>query len=375
MTRVLPVTSDKDLDRFIDFPHDLYKDDVNYVPEIFIGQKDLLSPGKHPFYEHSKAQLFLAFDGSNKITGRIAAIHNKNHNAFVGAKDGFFGFFDCINDQETANLLFEKAAEWLKAEGLTMVQGPASPSTNDVCGLLVEGYDMPPMAMMPYNAPYYLTLLENNGFRKRTDLLAYKVMHATVNDKSIRLLDTLEKRLQERNGIIIRKVNIKDFKNEVPKIREIYNIAWAENLGFVPMTEKEFEYLAKDLKMILNPDYCLLAEKEGKIVGFVLAIPDINQILIKIKKGRLLPTGIFKLLFLKKNIDMLRILTLGVIDGYRKMGIEACLYGGIIKNSKGTKIKGGECSWMLEENHMMNRALDQMNGELYKRYRLLEKEL
>lgn len=374
MTRVLPVTSKKDLDRFVDFPHDLYKDDVNYVPEIFIGQRDLLTPGKHPFYEHSKAQLFLAFDG-DKITGRIAAINNRNHNEFIGAKDGFFGFFDCIDDQETANLLFESAINWLKSEGLDKIQGPANPSTNDVCGMLVEGFDMPPVAMMPYNAPYYLRLVENIGLKKKTDLLAYKVMHESVNDKAIRMLDTLQNRLLERHGIVIRKVNLKDFKNEVVKIREIYNIAWAENLGFVPTTEAEFEYLAKDLKMILNPDYCLLAEKDNKIVGFILAIPDINQILIKIKKGRLLPTGIFKLLFLKKNIDMLRILTLGVIDGYRKMGIEACLYGGIIKNSKGTKIKGGECSWMLEDNHMMNRALDQMNGELYKRYRLFEKEI
>jgi len=374
MTRVLPVTSKKDLDRFVDFPHDLYKDDVNYVPEIFIGQRDLLTPGKHPFYEHSKAQLFLAFDG-DKITGRIAAINNRNHNEFIGAKDGFFGFFDCINDQETANLLFESAISWLKSEGLNKIQGPANPSTNDVCGLLVEGFDMPPVAMMPYNAPYYLRLIENIGLKKKTDLLAYKVMHESVNDKSLRMLDTLQNRLLERHSIVIRKVNLKDFKNEVVKIREIYNIAWAENLGFVPTTEAEFEYLAKDLKMILNPDYCLLAEKDNKIVGFILAIPDINQILIKIKKGRLLPTGIFKLLFLKKNIDMLRILTLGVVDGYRKMGIEACLYGGIIKNSKGTKIKGGECSWMLEDNHMMNRALDQMNGELYKRYRLFEKEI
>lgn len=374
MTRVLPVTSKKDLDRFVDFPHDLYKDDVNYVPEIFIGQRDLLTPGKHPFYEHSKAQLFLAFDG-DKITGRIAAINNRNHNEFIGAKDGFFGFFDCIDDQETADLLFESAINWLKSEGLNKIQGPANPSTNDVCGMLVEGFDMPPVAMMPYNAPYYLKLVENLGLKKKTDLLAYKVMHESVNDKAIRMLDTLQNRLLERHGIVIRKVNLKDFKNEVVKIREIYNIAWAENLGFVPTTEAEFEYLAKDLKMILNPDYCLLAEKDNKIVGFILAIPDINQILIKIKKGRLLPTGIFKLLFLKKNIDMLRILTLGVIDGYRKMGIEACLYGGIIKNSKGTKIKGGECSWMLEDNHMMNRALDQMNGELYKRYRLFEKEI
>lgn len=375
MTRVLPVTTGKDLDRFVDFPHDLYKHDPNYVPEIFIGQKDLLSPGKHPFYEHSKAQLFLAFDESGKITGRIAAIHNKNHNAYVGAKDGFFGFFDCIDDQETADLLFKNATEWLKSEGLTNLQGPANPSTNDVCGLLIEGFDMPPVAMMPYNAPYYLKLLTNVGLKKKTDLLAYRVMHATVNQKSLKLLDTLQQRLLERHGIVIRKVNIKDFKNEVPKIRQIYNEAWSENLGFVPMTDKEFDYLAKDLKMILDPNFCLVAEKDNKIVGFVLGIPDINQVLIKIKRGRLLPTGIFKLLFLKKNIDMVRVLTLGVLDNYRKIGIEACLYGGIIKNCEGTKIKGAECSWMLEDNFMMNRALDQMNGEIYKKYRLFEKEI
>jgi ASC-1-like (ASCH) protein len=373
MKQILPVTSKKDMERFIDFPHELYKDDQNYVPEIFIGQRDLLTPGKHPFYEHSSIQLFLARDG-DKITGRIAAIHNKNHNLFTGDKDGFFGFFDCIDDQETANLLFKSAIAWVKEQGLTKLLGPANPTTNDVCGILVDGFDRPPVAMMPYNAPYYDQLLSKAGFHKKTDLLAYELNVVEANDRSVKLIDTLENRLK-RSGITIRKVNVKNFKEEVPKIREVYNKAWDKNLGFVPMTDNEFDYLAKDLKMILDPNYCLVAEKDGQVVGFVVAIPDINQILITMKKGRLLPTGIFKLLFKKKNITRLRVLTLGVLEGYRKMGIEACLYGHIIKNTYGTKITGGECSWMLEDNYLMNHAIEQINAKLYKRYRLFEKDL
>lgn len=373
MKHILPVTSKKDMTRFIDFPHDLYKNDRNYVPEIFIGQRDLLTPGKHPFYEHSSIQLFLAYD-DEKITGRIAAIHNKNHNAFTGENDGFFGFFDCINDQETANMLLKGASEWLTDKGLTKIWGPANPTTNDVCGVLVDGFDRPPVAMMPYNAPYYNELFSNAGFHKKTDLLAYELNVSEANDRSVRLIETLENRLQ-RSGITIRKVDIKNFKQEVPKIREVYNKAWDKNLGFVPMTDGEFDFLARDLKMILDPNYCLVAEKEGTIVGFVVAIPDINQILIKMKRGRLLPTGLFKLLFQKKNITRLRVLTLGVLEGYRKMGIEACLYGHIIKNTYGTKITGGECSWMLEDNYLMNHAIEQINAKLYKRYRLFEKDL
>ena len=373
MACILPVTSSKDLTRFIDFPHDLYKDDKNYVPEIFIGQRDILTPGKHPFHEHSTMQLFLACEG-NKVTGRIAAIHNKNHIAFTGQQDGFFGFFDCINDQDTANLLLNEAKKWLKERDLHKMVGPTNPTTNDVCGILIEGFDRPPMAMMPYNAAYYDTLLQAYGFVKKTDLLAYEINVSTANDKSVRMIDALENRLL-RSGIVIRNVDLKDFKNEIPKIREVYNHAWDKNLGFVPMNDAEFDYLAKDLKMILDPRYCLVAEKDNKIIAFILGVPDINQIMINVKRGRLLPTGIFKLLFGKKNITRIRVLTLGVLEGYRKMGIEACLYGRVIKNTYGTKVTGGECSWMLEGNYLMNHAIEQINGQLYKKYRLYEKEL
>ena len=373
MKHISPVTSPKELKSFIDFPHDLYQHDKNYVPELFIAQQDMLTPGKHPFHEHSELKLFLAYDG-DKITGRIAAIYNRNHIAFNGKNDGFFGFFDCINDQETVDLLMKEAVAWVKEKGGERIIGPINLSTNDTCGLLVEGFDRPPMAMMTYNAPYYKDLLEKNGLVKQTDLLAYEINVDSANDKSVRMIEALEGRLR-RSGIVIRKVNLKDFKNEVIKIRAVYNSAWDKNLGFVPFTDNEFDYLAKDLKMILDPNFCLVAEKDGQLVAFILGVPDINQILIKIKRGRLLPTGIFKLLFGKKNITRIRVLTLGVIEGYRKMGIEAVLYGHIIKNTYGTKITGGECSWMLEENYLMNHAIEQINGKLYKRYRLYEKPI
>jgi hypothetical protein len=373
MKRVVHVNSPKELKLFIDFPHDLYQHDKNYVPELFIAQQDMLSPGKHPFYDHSEVKLFLAYDGE-KIIGRIAAIYNNNYIEFTGQHDGFFGFFDTIDDQETADLLLKESRDWLKSKGSVNMIGPVNLSTNDTCGLLVEGFDKPPIAMMPYNSRYYEKLLEANGLTKKTDLLAYEINTATANDRSIKMIDALEARLK-RSGITIRQVSLKDFKNEVVKIREVYNSAWDKNLGFVPMTEKEFDYLAKDLKMILDPRFCLVAEKDNKLVGFILGIPDINQILIKIKRGRLLPTGIFKLLLGKSKITRLRVLTLGVLEGYRKMGIEACLYGRIIKNTEGTRITGGECSWMLEDNYLMNHAIEQINGKLYKRYRLYEKPI
>ncbi len=373
MTEIVPVKSKKQLSVFIDFPHDLYKGDPNYVPELFIAQRDLLTPGKHPFHKHSSLQLFLAYK-EGKLVGRVAAIYNINHNAFTGKKDGFFGFFDAINDQETVDRLIQVSSDWVKDKGATRILGPVNLSTNDTCGLLVEGFDRPPVAMMPYNAPYYSERLEQNGLHKQTDLLAYLVSKTSMNDRSVRLLDALLGRLK-RGGITIRQIDKKNLKKEIPHIKALYNQAWDKNLGFVPMTDEEFDFLAKDLSLVLDPKYCLLAEKEGKVIGFVLGIPDINQILKKIKRGRLLPTGIFKLLFGLKKVSGLRVLLLGVLEGYRKLGIEACLYGQLIKNSDNTPVAYAECSWMLEDNYLMNHAIEQINGVQYKRYRIYEKSI
>ncbi|WP_421940220.1 hypothetical protein [Pedobacter sp.] len=373
MKKVIAVASKKEFSSFIDFPHDLYAHDPNYVPELFIAQRDLLTPGHHPFFEHSEIQLFLAYD-EDKIVGRIAAINNTNHNKVYEAKDGFFGFFDTIDDIEVATLLINAAQAWLEAKGMTRIMGPVNFSTNEVCGLLIEGFDGPPVAMMPYNKPYYLPLLDKLGFQKNVDLRAYRYTAGTYSDRSVKLIDRIEERLQ-RNNIILRTINLKKFKDECNAIREVYNKAWDKNLGFVPMTDKEFDYTAKDLKMILDPDFCIIAEQEGKIVGFALAIPDINQILIKIKRGRLFPTGLIKLLLNKKKINGIRILLLGVIDGYRKMGIEACLYGRIIRAFEAKKMKYAEASWTLDHNDMINKPIEDIGGKLYRKYRILEKSI
>jgi GNAT superfamily N-acetyltransferase len=373
MINIVPVSGSADMKKFIDFPHELYVGDPNYVPELFIAQRDLLTPGKHPFHEHSKVKLFLAYEGE-KVVGRIAAINNGEHNHFNSATDGFFGFFDLINSQEVADALLMAAATWLKEQGATTLIGPVNPSTNEPCGLLIEGYDKPAVVMMTYNKPYYTSLLEKAGLGKKVDLLAWWIERESYNDRSVRLQNAIEERLT-RHGITIRPVNVKDFKNEVTKLREVYNAAWDHNLGFVPMTENEFNYLAKDLKMLLDPKLCLVAEHAGKIVGFALAVPDINQILIKVRKGRLLPTGIFKLLLGLKKVKSIRVLALGVVDGYRKLGIEACFYAAIIKRGVERNMHGAEASWILEHNDLMNKGIQSVNGKVYKKYRIYEKAL
>ena len=373
MIRIIPVTTKKQLATFIDFPHSLYNGDPNYVPELFIAQRDLLTPGKHPFHEHSFVQPFLAYD-NDKLKGRIAAILNTNHNSFNNTTDGFFGFFDCENDENIAAKLFEEAANWLREKGATTIIGPVNPSTNDPLGVLIDGFDSPAVAMMTYNKPYYDSLIKKTGLNKKVDLLAWDLQGKTVSERSLKLLDALVERLKRKN-IIIRPINMKDFKNEVVKVREVYNQAWDKNLGFVPMTTNEFNYLAKDLKMVMDPDLCHVAEQDGKLVGFSLALPDLNQILIRIKKGRLLPTGIFKLLLNKKKVNGIRILTLGVTEPYRKLGIEACFYGEVIRVCREKGITFAEASWILDHNEMMNNALININADPYREYRIYEKAL
>lgn len=373
MIEIIPVKTKRQKRQFIDFPHGLYRDDSNYVPELYSGQKELLTPGKHPFYEHSEGELFLAYK-EGQIVGRIAAFWNTNNNAFNNVKEGHFGFFDVINDQEVANALFDAAYTWSKEKGATKVVGPINLTTNNSCGLLVKGFDMPPQVMMPYNFPYYADLIEGYGFEKMTDLRAYLVQKNTASMRSVNLLERLETRLQ-RSNIYLRTIDLKNFKKDAESIKEVYNKAWDKNLGFVPMTDAEFDYVTKEMKMILDPKYAILAEKDGELIGFALGIPNINEVLINVKKGRLFPTGIFKLLFGLKKVKTLRVLMLGVLKEYRKLGIEACLYGRIIKEALPSGIEGAECSWMLDDNYLMNHAIEQINADFYKRYRLYEKKI
>jgi GNAT superfamily N-acetyltransferase len=359
--------------RFIDFPHDLYEGDPNYVPEIFLGQKELFDERKNPFFKHSKVQLYLALR-EGKIVGRIAAIRNNNYNEFAGANAGFFGFFDIIEEYDVAKLLLDKACAWLKKEGLDKVIGPANFSTNDTAGLLVEGFDSPPVVMMTYNKPYYADFLERYGFHSQMDLLAYHGNVATANKKSIELSQRLKDRLAGR-GITFRNPVMRRFKEELGEVRKVYKNAWDKNWGFVPPDDAEFDFLAEGLKMIIDPRFAVLAEHEGALVGFALAVPDINTIVRTMKRGRLFPFGIFKLLLKKSKVKSIRIILLGVLPAYRKLGIEGIFYATILGKSIELGHTHGEASWILDNNEMMKKGIESVGMKPYKRYRMYEKPL
>lgn len=373
MLNLVTVTHKKDLKRFIDFPHTLYKGDKNYVPELFIAQRDMLTKGKHPSLKHIELQLFLV-EKNSRVVGRIAAIHNKNHNKFTGDNNGFFGFFDAVDDYDIAKILLNTASEWLLNRKLSGMLGPVNYSTNDPCGLLINGFELPPQVMMTYNKRYYQNFLEKYGLEKKMDLFSYWFNTNTIPVRIIKLAKNIEQRLS-RNGITIRTINLKNFKEEVKSIKKIYNEAWDKNWGFVPFTDEEFDYVAKDMKLILDKDFVFVAEKNNQVIGFTLALPNINEIQIGVEKGRLLPSGIFKLLFNKSKITSLRVITLGVLNDYRMLGIEACFYTRITEEAARKGYRGAEASWILENNEMMNRELQNIGSQVYKIHRLYQMQL
>ncbi|MBC7886149.1 MAG: GNAT family N-acetyltransferase [Saprospiraceae bacterium] len=371
--KIQEVTFKDGISDFINFPHDLYKNDPFYVPEIFIGQKDMMNPEKYPFHKYGKVKYFLAKKNDN-IVGRIAAIHNTNYNRHHKSNVGFFGFFDFIEDQEVCHALLDKAMAYAKENGHEYLMGPTNFTTNETAGTLVEGFDDPPKIMMTYNKPYYGGLIESYGLKKEMDLFAFMINALQASEKSLRIADAVENRLKGK-GITIRNVNLKDINNEAKRIQKIYNDAWEENWGFVPFTDDEFEYLKNDLKMLLDPNFAYIAEKEGKAIGFGLTLPNINEVLIKNKRGKLFPFGIFRLLFGKNKTKFVRIMALGVLEEYRKMGIETIFFAKNIQEARRRGITGGEASWILESNTAMVAAAEHLNGEKYKTYRLYKKKI
>ncbi len=365
------VKSKSDETVFIKSQWKFYQGNPHWVPPLLMDRWKLIDKKGNPFYKHAEMELFLA-ERDGRIVGRIGAIINDNHNKEHADKVGFFGFFESIDDQQVANALFDAAGKWLKQRGMTTMRGPASPSVNDEYGLLVEGFDKPPMILMAYNPPYYQRLVEGYGFAKAKDLWAYYLHSQRVfsNQKFIRVAELLKK----REGLTIRPLNMKDFDNEVTRLREMYNKGWEGNWGEVPMTEEEFRYVAKDLKPIVNPELVIIAEVKGKPVGFGLSLPDLNVVLKDNKKGRLLPALVRMMLF-KKRIDAIRVVILGVIPEYRNSGIGGVLFYETGRRSVEQGYPHGEASWVLEDNVMMNRGAEMMSGEKYKTYRVYEKPI
>jgi hypothetical protein len=361
--------------QFINFPYKLFKDEPNWVPPLRFDVRNNLDTKKNPLYDHTKIEMWLAFrDG--KVIGRIAGIINKAHNDFHKDKVGFFGFFECINDQKAANMLFDKAAEFCRANGMDTMRGPVNPSTNDECGLLMDAYDQPNVMLMPYNFKYYGDLIEGYGFKKERDLYALWIPSEVINHPIMEKFNRISDMILRREDLVIRKVNMKDFNNEVQRVREVYNDAWADNWGFVPMTEAEFMFIAKNLKMVVDPNFIYFAEKKetGETIGFSLSLPDNNQAIVGMN-GKLFPFGIFKFLAQKKKIDRLRVIIMGVKKEYQKKGIDAVFYRDTIVNGNIRGVKGAEISWVLEDNMVMMQTALNMGAHIYKTYRIFDKKL
>jgi hypothetical protein len=367
---VVEVESASQLKQFVKYPNQLYKDDSNYVAPLISERLEFFDKQKNPFYQTAKTKEYLA-KRDGKIVGRIGTCINFAHNQQHLEKTGFFGFFDCPDDYEIASMMLRVAMINLKKAGMEKMRGPVSYSTNHECGLLIEGYDSPPKVMMTYNQQYYLPLLEKFGFKKAMDLFAYKITKEMPIPEKVTYI--MEKLLQ-RVGATVRQLNMSKFDNEVEKIHQIYNAAWEENWGFVPMTKEEFFYLGKNMKQIIDPKVALIVEVQNKPVAFILGLPDINQALIKLS-GRLFPIGLIKLLWNTKvsnKIDSLRVLTLGIIPEYRGRGLDMVLYAKIHMDGVKAGYNWAEMSWVLESNQLMNSAIERMGAELYKKYRILE---
>lgn len=365
----------RDLRKFVDLPYELHARDPLWVPPLRRDVKALLSRDKNPFFEHGEAAYFIAERDGN-VVGRIAAITNHLHNKTHHDQVGFFGFFESVDDQAVADALLDRAAGWCRERGHDTVRGPASFSVNDECGLLVDGYDKPPTVMMPHNPRYYVRLLEEAGFSKAKDLLVYQggqeSHHIPMPERLTRATEVLQKRL----GVTLRPLNIRDFENEVERIKKIYNAAWEDNWGFVPMTDKEIDHLAEQFKPVVNPDLVPFAEKDGQVIGFGLCLPDFNVIFRKNRSGRLLPAALQLLWALKRRkIPRLRILLLGILPEYRGKGIDAMLYNWIWTRSAHYNIHWGEAGWILDDNPAMNTGLEKMGFTVYKIYRLYDQKL
>ena len=358
-----------DLKNFVVFPWSVYSPKSLWVPPLISERIHFLNRNKNPFFKQAEVDYYLAVDADGKTMGRIAFILDHHHNEYQNDRAGFFGMFECVNDSQVAHLLLDTVFEQCKSsKGLTRMMGPMNLSTNHECGLLVEGFDTPPMIGMPYNPPHYADFFEDWGLLKAKDLVSLKFTPTKIPEYLERAMSLVKK----RNRFTLRCLDINRFDEELATIWEVYNSAWSRNWGFVPMTREEFIFSAKDMKSIINPELCLIAEIKGEAVAFALTVPNVNQIL-KPLNGRLLPFGWLKFIFNKKKIDTWRIVTLGVKKEYQKLGIDVAFFHEIYRLMLVHRLRMSEMSWILEDNKAMIKPIQRVGGTLYKKHRIYER--
>jgi hypothetical protein len=364
---VRPVTGRREIRRFVDYMYERNAGDPHWVPPLRIGEHERLNPKKNPFFDHASVELMLAWRG-DRVVGRIAAIDDRLHRETHADNVAMFGFFEAA-DGDVARALLSAVERWAGARGRTHVRGPISPSLNEMCGVLIEGFDTDPMLLMPHNPPEYGAQIEAAGYAKVKDLFAW--MHVLQRDLPPAFERTAH-RLRDRHGITIRPLDLGEFTREVERLRAIYCTAWERNWGFVAPTIDEFRRIATELKPIFDPRCSLCAEVNGEMVACVVAVPDINQAL-KGTNGRLFPQGLIRLLRRKRYISQVRLLLLGIDERHRGLGLFPLLLAEWHRQMRTTPYARAEFSWVLEDNRDVNHAAEVAGSTRYKTYRIYEK--
>jgi GNAT superfamily N-acetyltransferase len=372
---IRPVSTKAERLAFVDLPYRLYAQEPTWVPPLRFERKKHLDPAKNPFFDHAEVQLFLAYR-DDRVVGRISAHVDHALNDHKGNDWGLWGFFECEDDQEAANALLDAAEQWLRARDRDRMVGPFDFSTNHECGLLVEGYERDPIILTNWHFPYYVRLLETAGLAKAMDTLMWE-LYIQDRDKVHPAIWEMAKKVESEHGIVVRSMRKKNLDTEIDGFLEVYNEAWEDNWGSVPLSEKEVRAYAKDLKPVMDENWAMIAEKKdtGEVVGAALTLPDFNQALKAVKNGKLLPFGVFKLLRAQKKIDKVRVFALGVKKDYQHTGVAAKLYEMHFDAAARTPQTGGEMGWILETNTAMNRAMEGMGGRVVRRYRFYERLL
>ncbi len=367
--QIQEISSPTEQHAFIDFPFTLYRNDPYWVGELKADTRHLLDE-KNPFWHRASRALFMAYEGEKPL-GRIMALVNRAHNEYHHENIGFFGFFDCVRDEKVAVALLTAAGNWLKAQGVTAMRGPANPSSNHVYGLLVDGFNSMPCVMMPYNFAYYANLLEKAGLTKAKDLLAF---HRTKDDKFSERFLRICSRCERAPGITLRRLNLHKIDEEAELIRQIYNEAWAENWGFVPLDRAAMADIVRGLKPVLRAEGTCVIEENGVAAGFYICIPNMNHVL-KILDGSLRnPWRVLKALWTWKHIKDARLIMLGVRPEFRKRGLDLILIKHIVTH--GVSVwNEAELSWVLEDNAGMIRGIEECGCHFSKRYRIYQKDL
>jgi GNAT superfamily N-acetyltransferase len=377
MIEVLPVAGreqngTRSLKEFVEFPYSLYSADAHWVPPLRRDEYRRFDPAHNPFLAHASIDAWVARTAANggRVEGRIAFIEDRLFNDVRQERTGWFGFFEA-GSAEAALALLERAEAAARARRLGVVRGPVNPSLNESAGLLVDGFDTDPCVLMPYNPPAYRTFLERAGYVKAKDLFAWTIdLTKPIGERITRLAA----RAAERHRFTIRPVDLRHFDRDVAILQSIYRAAWSDNWGFVPPTPAEIHQLAEDLRPIVDPQIALFAEHDGRPVGCVIALPDVNQVL-KRMKGRLFPFGIIHYLRRRRIIDSGRVILLGVYPDYRRTGLYPLLIAEVARRGQERGYVRGELSWTLEDNHDINAGIQAGGGVHYKTYRVYEKRL